>query len=268
MRFFLLTAALMGIIPALASARPICTVVVDASTRETVYEEGDCHTRVTPASTFKIALAVMGFDAGILQDAQTPGYPFREGYVDWGGNDWRQTATPSRWMEYSVVWYTRLITPQLGEPLITDYLEAFGYGNADFSGDAFQSNGLERAWMTSSLLISPREQTDFLVLLLSGELPVSRSAVENTVAIMPQSQTAGGWRIWGKSGTAYPRDDTGRFDYSSGWGWYVGWAERDGQRVVFAHLLQDETRQPTSPGRRAPEVIVSGLDAFTGQLGQ
>ena len=56
---------------AASDARPICTVVADAATGQMLVQQGDCATRVTPASTFKVAISLMGFDAGVLKDAHT-----------------------------------------------------------------------------------------------------------------------------------------------------------------------------------------------------
>ena len=44
-----------------AQARIICTIVADAGSDEVFLEKGDCASRVTPASTFKVPLAVMGY---------------------------------------------------------------------------------------------------------------------------------------------------------------------------------------------------------------
>lgn len=247
-------------------AKEVCTIVVDELAAEVLHQTGDCDSRVTPASTFKIALAVMGFDAGVLQGAHSPRLPYREGYPDWGGDDWRQTTDPQRWMKHSVVWFSRQITPMLGIPRLTDYASSFGYGNADFSGDFAQTNGLERAWMTSSLQISPREQVTFLSRMLRRDLPVSTGAVDRTIAIVEFSDTADGWRVWGKTGTAYPRDDTGRFDYAQGWGWFVGWARRGEQTFVFAHLLKDEQRHEVSPGLRARAAFLRGLGDLASEV--
>lgn len=241
-------------------AKTVCTIVVDEAAVEVLHQVGDCDSRVTPASTFKIALALMGFDAGVLQDAHTPALPFHEGYADWGGDNWRQTTDPQRWMKFSVVWFSRQITPMLGIPRLTQYASSFDYGNADFSGDFVQTNGLERAWMTSSLQISPREQANFLSRMIRYNLPVSAESIDRTLAIIESTETSGGWRIWGKTGAAYPRGDTGSFDHTRGWGWFVGWAKRDGTTLVFAHLLQDERRNEDSPGLRARATILDGFD--------
>lgn len=258
---------LMGLgIAIQAQAKEICTIVTNETGRQVLYETGDCDRRVTPASTFKIALALMGFDANILQDAQTPRLPFRAGYADWGGDAWRQPTDPERWMKYSVVWFSRQITPLLGVKILTDYAVSMGYGNADFSGDFGQSNALERAWMTSSLEISPREQVSFLSRMIRYDLPVSSSSVDRTREIIEFADTAGHWRVWGKTGAAFPREATGRFDYARGWGWFVGWAERDGTTLVFAHLVQDQVRHKKSPGLRAKGAFLDGFDRLAAKV--
>ena len=68
-----------------ARAAEVCTLVADAASGRVVLEEGDCASRVTPASTFKVALAVMGFDAGFLKGPHDPVLPFKDGYVAWRG---------------------------------------------------------------------------------------------------------------------------------------------------------------------------------------
>lgn len=249
-----------------ASARTICTLIADADSGVVLLEQGDCRTRVTPASTFKIALGVMGFDAGVLTDADTPALPFKAGYVDWGGAAWRQTTTPLRWITYSVVWYSQQITATLGHERLRNYALALGYGNADFSGDAGQDNGLERAWISSSLKISPIEQVAFLRALVNRTLPVQLRAMEMTQAIVQQWQTAGGWAVSGKTGAAFPRLADQSFDRAKGWGWFVGWARHDNQRLVFARLIQDDARQSVSAGIRARDALLAQWDELIAEL--
>ena len=77
------------------------------------------------------------------------------------------------WMEYSVVWYSQRMARQLGRPVLEERTRALGFGNADFSGDPGKDNGLERAWIASSLTVSAREQALFLTGLLNRTLPLS-----------------------------------------------------------------------------------------------
>lgn len=251
---------------AVAEAKDICTLVADAETGAVLLDEGDCDARVTPASTFKVALAVIGFESGYLVDAETPVLPFREGDADWGGADWMQDTTPARWMRYSVVWYSQRITHALGAATVAGYLRDFDYGNADLSGDAGFDNGLDRAWLTSSLLISPREQAVFLLGLVNGTLPVSATAMERTRAIV-ESRPVGGWTVWGKTGSAYPRRADRSLDYARGWGWYVGWAERENRRIVFVRLTQARERTRTSTGVLTRDALLDNWPALMARIG-
>lgn len=246
---WLFTAALFAavIYGSPANARVICTLVSEVETGKILIEEGDCNTRVTPASTFKVPLALMGFESKFLKDAQSPTLSFKAGDPDWGGDPWRQDTTPKRWMTHSVVWYSQRITHALGLDEVQRYAKAFGYGNSDFSGDPGMGNGLDRAWIASSLKISPREQVAFLSRLVKYELPISRPAMDKAMRIVA-STSVGNWQVWGKTGAAYPRRADQSFDYDRGWGWFVGWSERGEQTLVFAYLTQTEKRSPISPG--------------------
>jgi beta-lactamase class D len=231
----------------MATAEVVCTLVADAHSGAILVEDGDCTTRVTPASTFKIALAVMAYDAGILTDATAPVMRFRSGDPAWGGANWTRDTDPASWMRYSVLWYSQRITQAMGAKALTRYAQDFEYGTADFAGDPGFDNGLERAWIVSSLLISPREQTAFLSALVRDALPVRPEAQRHARAIV-ERHDVGDWVLHGKTGTAYPRRADRSFDYARGWGWYVGWAQRGDSMLVFARLTQARERSDGSPG--------------------
>lgn len=253
-----------SVLASTAQARTVCTLIADASDGRHLLEQGDCATRVTPASTFKIPLAVMGFDAGVIKDAHAPRLPFKKGYADWGGEEWRQPTDPERWLKYSVVWYSQHIARDLGADELTRYGKGFGYGNADFSGDPGKNNGLERSWISSSLKISPVEQVAFLRRLVNGALPVKPDAVEKTRAVVERFDAGDGWMLQGKTGSAFPRKADGTLDRTAGWGWFVGWAEKDGRRYVFARLDQDEKREPVSGGLRARDAVLKEWGGLIG----
>lgn len=213
-----------------ANAAEICTVIADAATGTALLARGDCATRVTPASTFKIALSLMGYDSGFLVDEYAPVLPYKPGYVDWRAA-WKQPAAPDRWMRESVVWYSQQITRALGPQRFAGYVRRFGYGNADVTGDA-QHDGLTLSWIGSSLAISPLEQVDFLTRLVRRRLGVSAHAYDMTARLTAFGRIAGGWNMHGKTGAA------------SGWGWYVGWAAQDERTLVFARLVRDDASRP------------------------
>jgi beta-lactamase class D/CubicO group peptidase (beta-lactamase class C family) len=214
--------------PALHAAE-ICTAIADAATGKVLMQRGDCQRQVTPASTFKIPLSLMGYDAGFLTDTQTPELPFRQGYVDWRPS-WRSATAPAKWMSESVVWYSQQITQALGKARFADYTRRFDYGNADVAGDAGH-DGLTASWLESSLRISPLEQLAFLGKVVNRQLGVSEHAYAMTAQLTQWRQPPQGWRINGKTGMG------------AGYGWYVGWAAKGARTYVFARLMQKEPTQ-------------------------
>ncbi|MEW5424230.1 class D beta-lactamase [Amorphus sp. 3PC139-8] len=239
-----------------ARAADVCTIVADAASGGVVLEEGDCDTRVTPASTFKVALAVMGFDAGVLKGSHDPVLPFKEGYVAWR-KEWKQPTDPTSWLKYSVVWYSQQIAHSLGMERFRRYAQAFDYGNADVSGDFGKNNGLDRAWIASSLKIAPREQVTFLQKLVAGRLPVSEQAMALTREIVETRPAGDGWTIHGKTGAAASKTAAGEIVRGRPWGWYVGWASKGDRTYVFAHLIRDESKQSSPPGFRARDAFIA-----------
>lgn len=256
--------------PAAAESRIVCTLIEDAKDAEAeaarvLVTDGECDTRYAPASTFKIPISLMGFDAGILTSPSDPEMPFREGYVDWR-EAWKQPTDPARWMRESVVWYSQQVTSNLGLERFNGYVEAFDYGNRDISGDSGKGNGLTDAWLSSSLAISPAEQVAFLQRMLAGDLPISEAAVENTAAILSYGMRPGGWHVYGKTGSGLPRDAQGSLIWSRPFGWFVGWAERDGRKVVFARLTQESEKPEKPAGPKARDNLLARYFDRTGGL--
>ncbi|OCW56599.1 class D beta-lactamase [Hoeflea olei] len=243
----------------------VCTLAADADSGAVLVEQGDCAARMSPASTFKIAIALMGHDAGVLETADRPELPFQPGYVDWRP-EWKQPTTPARWMKLSVVWYSQQVTRMLGMERYSAYVEAFDYGNRDLSGDPGKNNGLTNAWLSSSLEISPREQVAFLRRMIGGQLPVSEAAVALTAEITDYGMKGDGWRVHGKTGAGLPKGADGKPLRGQPFGWFVGWAERDGRQVVFARLIRDRKRQPEPPGFRARDGVIADLFGPSGAL--
>ncbi len=259
-------AAIGAFLPiASAHAATVCTAVADAATGKILKQEGSCDKRVTSASTFKIAIALMGYDSGFLTDERTPKLPFKQGYADWNPA-WRTDTDPAGWMKNSVVWYSQQITQSLGDERFKHYVDAFGYGNGDVSGDQGKKNGLTRSWLSSSLKISPLEQLAFLEKLVNRQLPVSAQAYEMTGRITRLATLPGGWEIHGKTGSGAPRNADGSLNGKHAYGWFVGWGTKGGRTLVFARLIQNDGRkEPVSAGLRARDSMMLELAAMLGK---
>lgn len=223
-----------------------------------ILREGDCKTRHAPCSTFKIALSLMGYNEELLTDETHPELPFQEGYV-YSMENWKQPHTPALWMKNSCVWYSQVLTQQLGMEKFQKYVTAFDYGNRDVSGDKGKNNGLTQAWLSSSLEISPEEQTVFLQKLLDNKLPVSSRACEMTKKILFVEELADGWTLYGKTGAGSLLSSDRMHKLDLKMGWYVGWIQKDNRAITFAHYIQDEEKKDAYPSRRAREAVKERL---------
>ncbi len=218
-----------------------------------VKQVGECNTRHAPFSSFKIAIALMGFDSGFLKNSQEPKLTItKDAEKSLGG--WQhpirflhfRDQTPATWMRYSVVWYSQEITKHLGMEKFQEYVSKFNYGNADVSGDKGKNNGLTEAWLGTSLKISPMEQVAFLERLSNKELPISKEAQEQTIKLIALENTWDDWKLYGKTGSG------------STSGWFVGWVEKDGRRIVFAQYVEPKEKLITG-GSIARELAKTNL---------
>lgn len=240
--------------PAAAEQRVVCTFAVDIGSNETLIQDGKCDERISSASTFKIAISLMGFDSGIFTAPDQPEWPFQEGYIDWNPI-WRQATTPESWMRDSAIWYSQRATEQMGLDQFTAYVQAFEYGNKDVSGDSGEANGLTHAWLSSSLQISPKEQVSFITRMILGELSVSSLAVKQTKGLLAFGERPDGWDIYGKTGAGLPFDHDGNKLRGQPFGWYVGWAERERERRPHDRICPAAPLQRTAstePGCFSP----------------
>jgi beta-lactamase class D OXA-29 len=241
----LLYSLVLFVAPAVAAER--CFLAKEGGT--ILVSEGDCTARWAPESTFKIALSLMGFDSGILQNRENPSWPCPEG-CDYYISVCQGDHTPRTWMRDSCIWYSRLLTGQLGMEALQSYIEAFNYGNMDLSGDKGQSNGLTHAWLSSSLQISPQEQVEFLQNIIEQRLPVSDTSYAMTKEIMYIQELPGGWKLYGKTGNGRQLDPKGEKTKLQH-GWFVGYIEKGSRSIAFACHLADDKKKDTFASFRA-----------------
>ena len=257
--FTLLAATAATFLSFNASARELCTIIADANSGKPLLQRGPaCSERVTPASSFKLAISLMGYDAGVLQDSAQPALPYQPEYPDWGGEAWQRDITPTAWMKDSVFWYSQQVVKRLGQQRFAQYVQAFQYGNMDVSAVPVADPGHNGVWVMSSLRISAEEQVAFVRRLLRGELPVNAHAIDITARLTQYPTPVDHWTVHGKTGTGSPGSDN-HYDASQAYGWYVGWATQGVQTLVFARLIQDAQAQKPNAGLRARDELLALL---------
>ena len=235
--------------PAQANAAPDvieCTVILDQQSGAALVRTGTCDERFTPMSTFKVPLALIGYDAGILKDERTPRWDYDPKFD--APKRARKPVDPTIWEADSILWYSQELTRKLGARTFGAYIRKLDYGNRDTAGRPGRDDGLTESWLSSSLVISGDEQANFMRRVVERELPVSREAMEMTVRIMPVFKDAGGWTVQGKTGSGWLRRKNGELDRTRPVGWFVGWAEKDGRKVAFARLRIAIEKAKEPPG--------------------
>ncbi|MCE3230367.1 MAG: blaD [Alphaproteobacteria bacterium] len=212
-------------------------------------KEGDCAQAYSPCSTFKIVIALIGYDEGILKDATTPAWIY-------GEQETLKRAvckgqhTPSTWMKNSCVWYSQMIMQKVGMEKFKGYVEKLRYGNQDVAGDDGKDNGLTQAWLESSLKISPEGQVHFLESLIHSALPVSAEAQAFTRALINLEVLPNGWQLYGKTGGGDRQ------------GWFVGWIQKGNRHIVFAQYIAQKKDAPSPLGLVAKEKVKEKLAAL------
>lgn len=228
-------------------------ILINGVTDEIMLELGPhLDERVSPCSTFKITLSLMGYDAGVLKDEKSPIWDFQEGYDDFL-ELWKAPQTPQSWMQYSCVWYSKLLALQLGSEKIQSYLAQFEYGNQDMSGGLPQPGSTNPAWISSSLKISPKEQVAFIQKMIQGELPISSNTIEMTKVLIFKEELPEGWKLYGKTGlgTIFGQDGLNLKVR-----WFVGWLENDRAFFPFAYQMRDKEIDVSQAVPRVKQLLV------------
>lgn len=238
-----------------------CTVVMDQETGTIIKREGPCEHQFSPCSSFKLAIAAMGFDAGILVDPHHPRFDYRPEYEAQADRD-KKSVDPMIWLADSVVWYSQQATMRLGMMQFQRYVDQFDYGNRDLAGDPGEHDGLTHAWLMTSLAISPDQQVSFIKRLLDRKLGISGHAYAMVEATVPVYSGNGGWKIHGKSGSGWLRSTSGAYDMSRPQGWFVGWADNVSKRVIFARLRIGAAAAEVPGGTTARAEVLEQLAAW------
>jgi beta-lactamase class D len=199
-------------------------LMLHGQTAEVVLQEGaNLNQRYSPGSTFKIPLSLIGFETLILKNERSPIWNFEEGYDDYLPS-WKFSQNPLSWMKNSCVWYSRILIAKIGLEPTLNYLNHFHYGNCDMSA------GLDRAWLSSSLLISVREQAVFILKMLRKDFNISHKSIEFTKHLLFIKTLDNDWKLFGKTGlgSVVLENEVDQI------GWFVGWIEKNRYYYPFA----------------------------------
>jgi beta-lactamase class D len=173
--------------------------------------------RFSPASTFKVANALIGLSLGAVQsvDAVIPytgdANPFMR--------EWLEPMGLRGAMMVSNVPLYQELARRIGLSRMRTAIQRLHYGNEQIGSD------VTTFWLRGPLAISAVEQTHFLSGLAHQTLPFPRSA-QQQVAEITRVDSGPGWSLHAKTGWQNAP--------GPGVGWWVGWVQKGDQITPFA----------------------------------
>ncbi|HSN61373.1 MAG TPA: class D beta-lactamase [Ferruginibacter sp.] len=197
------------------------TMLNNADGKVTVYNMELDTMRMTPASTFKMANALIGLQTGIVTDENMQ--------IKWDGitranKEWNKDLSLKEAFKVSSVPYFQELARRIGKDTMQQWIDSLSYGNQNIQGP------IDSFWLNNQLKISPDEQLGFLKKLYFDQLPF-RKTVQQTVRDMMLQE----------DNTLY------KLSYKTGWGvdennnnigWVAGWIEENRHVYFFVTLVK------------------------------
>lgn len=222
--------------------------------RYEIYEPALAERRTTPCSTFKIISGTLGLEYGVI-DTQ-------DSVRKWSGQTfwneaWNRDMDFEEAFRSSCIWYFRSVVDALGKERIQQELARLKYGNEDCSewdGRAEReavSRELTGFWVSSSLQISPKEQTQVLEQIFGTDSLYAASTRETMQQVMKTEES--GPEVYAKTGM-------GKQNGVVSDAWYVGFwkpertpahkiEEKEDGNVYFAVYLTTSDGVEVSSGK-------------------
>lgn len=217
-----------------------------------IYNQELALTRRSPCSTFKIISSLIALESEII----VPNDSTRtwSGELFWN-EEWNTNIDFIDAFHASCVWYFREVIDEIGQDMIQTELNNLQYGNCDISDWAGRLNTnnnnpvLTGFWIESSLLISPKEQTEVMERIFGGHAAYSEETLTQLQQVMLLPETAEtAISIYGKTGM-------GKAYGIVVDAWFTGFADAADKRIYFCvYLGETEDQNVSSP--RAREIAV------------
>ena len=211
-----------------------CVLIQELTAGTSLLERGDCSTRLSPASTFKIPHALVALETGVVTVDTVERW---DGVSNAQRPEWNRDHTVISALRPSVLWFFQRIAPRIGADRMKTWLDRFEYGNRDDSGP------VREYWVNGRLRISAREQVAFLRRFYRSDLPVSAAhlrAVRDGLEQKPGTvQNATGIHPlpgdWSRATLNSKTGATTTADHRVSW--LVGALRAGGREYVFAFAI-------------------------------
>jgi beta-lactamase class D len=173
--------------------------------------------RISPASTFKIANALIGLSLGAVRSVDEV-IPYT-GDANPFMREWLEPMGLRGAMKVSNVPLYQELARRIGLQRMGEAIARLGYGNQQIG------TNVTTFWLRGPLAISAVEQTRFLSSLAHRTLPFPDQA-QRQVAEITRVDSGPGWSLHAKTGWQNAP--------GAGVGWWVGWVQRGKQITPFA----------------------------------
>jgi beta-lactamase class D len=173
--------------------------------------------RISPASTFKIANALIGLSLGAVRSVDEV-IPYT-GDANPFMREWLEPMGLRGAMKVSNVPLYQELARRIGLQRMGEAIARLGYGNQQIG------TNVTTFWLRGPLAISAVEQTRFLASLAHRTLPFPDQA-QRQVAEITRVDSGPGWSLHAKTGWQNAP--------GAGVGWWVGWVQRGKQITPFA----------------------------------
>ena len=174
-------------------------------------------TAYIPASTFKIANALIGLEQGKTNPTEIFKWDGQPQFI----KAWEKDMTLGEAMQASAVPVYKTLARRIGLALMQKELTRIGYGNMQVGSQ------VDEFWLQGPLKITPQQEAKFVYDLAQKKLPF-RTDVQQQVKEMLYIERRGENRLYAKSGWG--------MDVEPQVGWYTGWVD-DGHGKITAFSL-------------------------------
>lgn len=207
--------------------------------RYLIYNQELALTRRSPCSTFKIISSLTALEHGVVKPGTWSG--------EWYWNEeWNRDIDFADAFHASCVWYFREVIDEIGKDRMQKELDRLQYGNCDISDweGRLNTNNNNRAltgfWIESSLLISPKEQTEVMERIFGGQTGYTEETLNQLRQVMRLHEENDADRsIYGKTGM-------GKADGVVVDAWFTGFSEKGDKRVYFCVYLGETENKDVS----------------------
>ena len=176
-----------------------------------------------PASTFKIANALIGIETGRIVNEKM--------IIKWDGNvrvfangdtakDWNKDLTMEEAFKVSAVPYFQEVARRIGKDTMQYWLDSLHYGTSKII------TRIDTFWLDNSLKITADEQLGFVKKLYFNQLPFRKNTTQEVVKKIMLQEKNTNYSLSYKTGLGYREN-------GNALGWIVGWIEENRHPYFF-----------------------------------